>query len=149
MDGLADAFKVLVHSIVGEAQHLQTILAQDGGPLCIVLLALVGVVLPAVYFDHQLCLGTVEVHDKALDDALFVELYWVVPKKTKPQFVLLGCHIAPQFPCTRQHGELFGNNIRFHKRTPSSQLGDEPSQSLRASSPERGSPWQRQNVFGM
>lgn len=88
---------------------------QDTAPLQIVLSALCGEVLIAVYFDNELRLGAVKIDDKGFNDPLLIDLDGISAEKLIPELGLLWGHFSAQFSRTRQHGAVFRNEILFHK----------------------------------
>ena len=80
----ADRIKMVVHVVVCKTENQQSILFKNCTSLCIVSLALLGIVLRAVQFDHKPCLRTIKIHDKGFNDPLFVDLYRIITQKYIP-----------------------------------------------------------------
>ena len=94
MDLHTDGIKMIVHIIVCKTENQQPILFKNRTSLCIVSLALLGIVLGTVQFDHKPCLCTVKVNDKGFNDPLFVDFYRIIAQKHIPKSVLLWCQIT-------------------------------------------------------
>ena len=84
-----DGIKMIVYIIVCKTKNQQPILFKNRTSFCIVSLALLGIVLGTVQFDHKPCLCTVEVNDKGFNDPLLVEFYRIITQKHIPEPVLL------------------------------------------------------------
>ena len=63
--------------------------------------------LRTIYFDNQLCGGTVKIYNISADDSLFVNLHRVFAKEKIPELAFMGSHFPTQLPCVFQLGVIF------------------------------------------
>ncbi len=80
----ADGIKMVVHVVVCKTENQQSILFKNCTSFGVISLALLGIMLGTVQFDHKPCLRTIKIHDKGFNDPLFVDLYRIIAQKYIP-----------------------------------------------------------------
>ena len=101
VDIFADALKVLVYFIIGDADNGNAKLFQVCGPLRVMRYGRCIIVLRAIELYDQMCGGTVEVHDILPQRLLPHKTNGIIPKKVKPQTALFLRHVFAQVFCSR------------------------------------------------
>ena len=80
----ADRIKMVVHVVVCKTENQQSILFKNRTSFGVISLALLGIVLRAVQFNHKPCLRTIKVNDKGFNNPLFVDFYGIITQKYIP-----------------------------------------------------------------
>ena len=138
-DAIADRRKMVVDSVIGDPQDLQSIGRKPFIPAVIMVLLVIQKMDLSVDFDHEPCRCTVKIHNKGFDDSLLIDFNRIIFQKRIPKFSFLRGHIMPQVPGSFKHLQIFDNTFFvLHRISTRDPLSLATARQL----PQRGSHWQ-------
>ena len=107
VDLCAHTMKLSVNLTVGKPQNLQAKCLQKFGTLRIIRQSLRFIMLRSIHFDDQLSRCAIKVHDKSVDDPLFINFYWIFAEEKIPELALMGCHFPAELSSILQLAVIF------------------------------------------